>query len=268
MLRSTKGIHLYTKNYLIDKPQARILITHGLAEHCERYAHVAEAFNKVGFDVYTFDLRGHGKSGGTKAFVKNIDEYREDLEVVYNSVPKDLPFFMLGHSMGGLITMVFLMFRERNDIKGVVFSGAALEIGEDITPLTQKVISFIGKFTPKLRTVKLDAKILTRDPEQVKLIDKDPLIYHGGTKAGLGLAIINAINAMKPQFKDFNFPVLIMHGGSDKLTNIDGSISLFDQCKTKDKTLKIWEGAFHEIFNEINRKEIIDYTATWLKARI
>ena len=268
MIRSTGGINLFTKNYLIEKPKARILITHGLAEHCERYAHVAEAFNKIGFDVYTFDLRGHGKSEGPKVFVKNMDEYREDLEVVYNSVPKDLPFFMLGHSMGGLITLMFLMFRERTDVKGVVFSGAALEIGEDITPVTQKVIAFLGKITPILGTVKLDSKILTRDPEEVKKIDNDPLIFHGGTKAGLGLALLNGINDMKTQFKNFNYPVLIMHGGSDKLTNIAGSKALFAQCESKDKTLKIWEEAFHEIFNEINRKEIIDYTAQWLEARI
>jgi alpha-beta hydrolase superfamily lysophospholipase len=268
MLKSTGSINLFTQNYFVKEPVGNILLVHGLAEHCGRYTHVAEAFNNIGLNVYCFDLRGHGKSDGPRAFVKSIDEFREDVEAVYNSIPKGLPLFILGHSLGGLITLNFLMFRERTDIVGVIFSGAALEIGEDITPFTQKVVTFIAKIAPKLPTVKLDPKTVSRDPKEVEKYINDPLNYHGGTKAGLGLAMLNGINELKSQFIDFNYPVLIMHGEADKLTNPEGSKTFYNLCTSSDKTMKMWDGAFHEIFNEINKEDIIQYTAHWIKERI
>ncbi|MBK9737506.1 MAG: alpha/beta fold hydrolase [Saprospiraceae bacterium] len=142
MIKSSNGIKLYTKNYLLDQPKANLLLIHGLNEHCERYAHVAKALNSIGVSVYTFDLRGHGRSEGARSFVKNIDEYREDVENVYRSIPKNIPFFLLGHSMGGLIAVDFLTFNERTNVRGIILSGPALEVGEDITPLTKKIVSF------------------------------------------------------------------------------------------------------------------------------
>lgn len=268
MVQALGGIKLFTQNYFVKSPKANVLITHGLAEHCGRYAYVAESFNKIDCNVYTYDLRGHGRSEGDKAFISNFDEYRQDLEIVYNTIPKGLPIFVLGHSMGGLISFNFLQFRERPDIKGVILSGAALAVGKNINPFTQKIISILAQFAPRLPTVKLNAKILTNDPEEIEKAENDPLIYHKGTKAGLGNVLLNAILAANTHFKGFKYPVLIMHGQADTLANPQGSEDLYKQCISSDKTLKLWKGAFHEIFNETNRKEILDYTSNWLKKRI
>lgn len=268
MLKSTNGINLYTKNFLVENAKASLLLIHGLGEYCERYAHVAKALNDIYVNVYAFDLRGHGLSEGERAFITSIDEYREDVEKVYRTVPKDLPFFVLGHSMGGLIATHFLLFNERADVKGVVLTGAALEVGEDISPLKQKVIRLLNKISPKIKTVKLDANNISRDPATVKAYTSDPLIYHEGGKAGLAVALLDAIAAIKPQFKSFNYPVLIMHGETDKITNPAGSKQLFEECSSSDKTLKLWEGAFHEIYNETNQADVIKATTAWLKARI
>ncbi len=79
--------------------------------------------------------------------------------------------------------------------------------------------------------------------------------------------MINAINEAKKNFGRFDYPVLIMHGGADKITNPVGSQALYDQCKSKDKTIKIWEGAYHEIFNEINKQDVIEYMTSWVAER-
>jgi acylglycerol lipase len=229
---------------------------------------VAEAFNKIGLNVYTFDLRGHGQSEGQKVNVKSVDEYREDVETVYRSIPKNLPFFILGHSMGGLIVVDFLLFNERNDVKGVILTGAALEVGEDISPLLLKLANFIGSIAPNLNTQKLDAKLVSTDPTEVAKYVNDPLNYLGGTKAGLGKAVLNRIAELKPKYQYFDYRVLIMHGGTDKITNINGSKALYAEAKSADKTLKIWEGDFHEIFNEVNKAEVIDFTCNWINERI
>ena len=268
MIKSSTGIKLYTKNYLVDKPKANLLLIHGLNEHCERYAHVAKALNFIDVNVYTYDLRGHGRSEGERSFVKDIDEYREDTENVYRSIPKNLPFFILGHSMGGMIAVDFLLFNERTSVSGVILSGAALEVGEDITPFTKKIVSFLGKIVPHLRTVKLDPTKISRDPAQVELYKTDELISLDGAKAGLALALLNAIYKLKKQYKLFSYPVLIMHGGEDKITNPEGSKALYNQCISKDKTLHIWEGAYHEIFNEINKDEVINMMTSWISTRM
>lgn len=268
MLKSTNGIELFTKNYIVDKATASLLIIHGLGEYSERYVHVIKAFNEIGVNVYTFDLRGHGHSSGERAFVTNIDEYREDAEKVYRTVPKDLPFFVLGHSMGGLIAVHFLLFNERNDVKGVILSGSALEPGDDVTPLKQRIIRLLAKVSPKIKTVKLNPDDISRSKETVEAYKNDPLIYHDGGKAGLSVALLDGIELQKKRFTEFDYPFLIMHGEADKITNSEGSKSLYEQSKSSDKTLKIWDGAFHEIFNEVNQDEIIRYAVDWLRIRI
>jgi len=268
MIKSSHDIELFTKDYIVKNPKANLLIVHGLHEHCERYRHVAKSLNDIGVNVFTFDLRGHGKSSGPKNLIKDIDEYRQDVENVYRSISKDIPFFILGHSMGGLIVFHFLMFQERTEIAGVILSGSALEFGEDITPITIKVVKVIGKWLPGLKTTKLNPDNISRDKHEVELYKTDPLITRHGAKAGLGLALINAIASAKEMFKDFNFPVLIMHGGDDKITNPEGSAALYETCASQDKTLQIWEGAYHEIFNEINKEEILAFMNNWVSARI
>jgi alpha-beta hydrolase superfamily lysophospholipase len=268
MVKSSRGILLHVKNYIIKDAKANVLIIHGLNEHCGRYTHVASALNEIGISVYTFDLRGHGKSEGEPSFVKDIDEYREDVENIFRTIPKNIPLFILGHSMGGMIAVKFLLFNEKTQVSGVILTGAALEVGTDITPLTQKVVGFLGKVAPKLKTVKLDPTSISRDPLEVEKYINDPLIHREGGKAGLALALLNEIKALKQQFKNFTYPVLIMHGESDKITNPEGSKSLYQQAVHKDKTLKLWEGAYHEIFNETNKAEVIAYMVSWIKNRL
>ena len=268
MQTTSDGFQLYTKNYLLANPNANLLLVHGMGEHCERYTHVAAALNTLGISVYSFDLRGHGKSTGDRVFIKDIAEYREDVETIYKTVPKDLPLFILGHSMGGLITLNFLLHQVRTEIKGVVLSGAALAVGDDITPVTQFVLKLVGNFLPQLKTLKLDPKSISRDEKIVEEYQTDPLIYHEGAKAGTGLALLKAIKEITPKFKDFNYPALFMHGEADKIVNPQGTKDLFAECKSTDKTLKIWDNAYHEIFNEINKNEVIDLMVKWIADRI
>jgi alpha-beta hydrolase superfamily lysophospholipase len=267
MLQTTNNLQLYTQNYLIDNAKGSVMITHGLGEYADRYAHVAHALNDAGLNVYTFDLRGHGHSEGERAFANSMHEYREDAEAVFATIPQDLPIFVLGHSMGGLITLLFLMHQKRK-VKGVVFSGAAFEPGEDITSFVIFITKILAKFFPRLQTTKLNPTSISRDPQTVAAYAADPLIYHGGIKTGLGLAFLKAFDEVKPRFGEFDYPVLIMHGEADKLTNIKGSKELYAKAASQDKTLKIWEGAYHEIFNETNRQEVIEMTTNWIKERL
>ena len=143
MLTSSDGFKLQVKNWHTKDAKASLLLVHGLGEHSARYEHVAQALNDISVNVYSFDLKGHGLSEGPRAFIKDISEYRADLETVYQQTPKNLPLFMLGHSMGGLIVTDFLLDSAKTDVKGVVLTGAALEAGDDINAFKKILINFL-----------------------------------------------------------------------------------------------------------------------------
>jgi alpha-beta hydrolase superfamily lysophospholipase len=265
---SNSNLNLHIQQFKIKNNKANIVIVHGLHEHSGRYAHVIAALNEAGLGVYTFDLRGHGQSDGVKNFISDIDEYRQDMENVLRQVPTDKPLYLLGHSMGGLIVMNYMLYRDRADISGVILSGPALEIGDDVSPMAIKILGVVGKYLPQLKTVKVKPSQISRDFNEVEKYKNDPLNSLHGTKAGLGIALLTAIQELKPKFPQFTHPILIMHGGADTITNPEGSRLLSETCESKDKTLKIWEDAYHEIFNEINKDEVIEYMLDWIKARI
>ncbi|MFT4653163.1 MAG: alpha-beta hydrolase superfamily lysophospholipase [Patiriisocius sp.] len=268
MPTSSDGFKLHTKNWLINDAKASLILVHGLGEHSARYEHVASALNNLGVNVYSFDLRGHGLSEGPRAFIKNISEYRTDLKTVYDSTPKDLPLCMLGHSMGGLIVTDFLLHRDIKDIKAVILTGPALEPGDDITPFKKWLIRALNWISPNLRTIKVDPTKISREQAEVEKYINDPLMFTEAGKAGIGVALLNSMADVKTQFCHFNYPLLIMHGEADQITNPDGSKALYNQSPSKDKTLKIWDDAFHEVFNETNKTEVIAYMTSWLSARI
>ena len=96
-------------------PKAVVVIVHGYAEHSSRYIHVAEHLIRHGYAVYAFDLRGHGRSEGTRAFVRSFDDYLADLACFLTRVNKrepGKPIFLLGHSMGGTIVTLFAATRQ------------------------------------------------------------------------------------------------------------------------------------------------------------
>lgn len=268
MLQTPDGFSLFTQNNLVENAKAHVLIVHGLGEHCLRYQHVAKALNAKGFNVFAFDLRGHGQSSGERGLITNISEYLEDVKCVKANVPNHLPFFMIGHSMGGLITLQYLLDQSPFPLKGVVLTSAALEVGADITPFKQFVIKLLAFISPKFKTVKLDPTSISRDSNTVQNYINDPLIYHDAGKAGLGVALLSAIKNIKLRFSNLAYPVLLMHGTADTLTNPEGTKALYAQSVSQDKTLKLWEGAYHELFNETNQTEVIDYMTAWINERV
>jgi alpha-beta hydrolase superfamily lysophospholipase len=262
------NIKLYQKNYIASHPRAAILLIHGLHEHCERYHELGELFQTNEISVYTFDLRGHGKSEGEKHFISSVDEYVEDVKMVFADIPKNLPLYVLGHSMGGLIAVNFLLANKDHKISGLILSGAALKPGKDITPFKEKLVRWLAVFFPKLKTVPVKPELVSRDKNEVNKYKNDPMIPLHGAKAGLGVALLNSMDNIKDRFSEISIPTLIMHGEADQLTDPDGSKIFFNNVGSQDKTLQIWPGCYHEIFNEINKSDILDYTLKWVEQRI
>lgn len=219
--------------------------------------------------MFRFDLQGHGESGGLTAYVDRFDDYVSDFSEVADRVSgyaRDLPTFVIAHSMGALITATHIL-KHPEAFKGAIYTGGLFKVNEDISPFLQKISGVISAIMPKFKALKLDYGLLSRDPEVVKISAQDPLHYKGGMRARTGAELLKATKAIEGRLADWKLPVLILHGGNDQLTKPEASHNLFKHSTAEDKTLKIYDGAYHELLHEINRKDVMNDITDWLQER-
>jgi alpha-beta hydrolase superfamily lysophospholipase len=281
------GQPLFTRRWLPDgDAMAVVLIVHGYAEHCGRYDYAGRWLAERGYAVEAFDLRGHGKSPGRRAFVRSFDEYIVDLKAVLEDVRRrhaGKPLFLLGHSMGGAIVPLYVIrehpevgggvvaeaFQPRpEEIAGIILSGPGIRGRRSAPRPVVWLFRLIGRFFPKLRLTKLAAGDVSRDPEVVASYDADPLNYRRGMPAGTLVAMIDAGREIHDNMERFSLPLFIVHGSEDALTDPAGSQELFERASTEDKELKIYPGLFHEVLNEPEKDQILADIARWLDAHI
>jgi len=259
---------IFEKTWSCDAPKGLVIITHGIAEHIGRYEHVAQALVRGGYQVIGWDLRGHGKSLGKRNYINRFTEYLDDLAEVLKRVRKnypELPIFLMGHSLGGGITTYFTIDRKPN-VSGLVLSGASVKVSDDISPLLQKISGVLSVLVPKLPAIKLDSSFISKDPAVVTDYDTDPLNYRGGILARTGSELLKSTKIISARMAELELPMLIMHGGEDKLADVSGSEMLHAKVSSKDKTLKIYEGLYHEIMNEPEKEQVFADILAWLDA--
>lgn len=248
--------------------KANIIIIHGLAEHSGRYVHVADYLVNHGYAVATFDLRSHGQSDGKKTFIRSFDDFLSDVDLFLKRVRERHPnqkLFLLGHSMGGTITTLFALTRTP-DVKGLILSSATLKLSDTISPFLVRISAVLGMLAPKLTTITIDSSAISRDPDVVKKYDTDPLVYRGGIPARTGAEFNRAIKLIQGQMELVTLPLLILAGTADRLSDPAGSQQLYERAQAKDKTLKLYEGFYHEILNEPEKEMVLSDIVRWLEA--
>lgn len=266
------GKELYLQAWIPEEFKAAVLIVHGLAEHSSRYAHFAQFLNDNGYAVYTFDGRGHGKSaaGTPDAFYESIDDYTKDVDALYGKMKAHAngkPCFIFGHSMGGCVVSYYEITHQP-DTTGILLSGPAVVVGDDISPFLVRVSKFLSRVAPQMATTTLDGNSISRDPAVVDKYNNDPLNYRGGIRARVGAEMLKAIDVITSRRADFKNPVLIMHGTADRLTAPKGSQALYDGVSSADKSLKMYEGLYHELVNEPEKELVMNDMLAWMAARI
>jgi acylglycerol lipase len=267
MFTTTGGRRLFERSWLPDgSPTAAVVIIHGYAEHSGRYRHVAERLVDNGYAVHAFDLCGHGRSDGRRAFVRSLDEHVADLRSFVARVHQQepgLPLFVLGHSMGGTVVAMFLASSEPS-LRGAILSGAGLKLRGGPARIMELLLSILGRLAPKLPLGKLRSEEISRDPAVVSSYDDDPLVYRGRMQAGTAAALIRAVRTVASRMNRITVPLLLLHGTSDKLTEPDGSRDLYQRANSRDKTLKLYEGLYHEVLNEPEKERVLNDVVQWL----
>jgi len=269
---SHDGKKLYLQAWMTDKPKASLLLIHGLGEHSSRYMPIVEKICGLGVSVFTFDGRGHGKSaiGKPSAYFESYKDYLKDIDALFQKVKSyvpGVPAFLYGHSMGGGLAAAYVL-DYKAEAAGVILSSPAIKEAEGTSKLLIAVGGIISKYFPRFKALKLDATKISRIPSEVEKYLNDPLVYTEAIPARTGNELLTMMRSIQKKASDFDLPLLLIHGSADGLTNPKGSEIFFEKAKSKDKTLKIFPGGFHELINDSDRDEVIEFIVKWMKERI
>ena len=265
------GARLHCKAWLPGgRPKAIVLLVHGYAEHLGRYEHVAARLNRSGYGVYAVDHWGHGRSDGVPGFVPAFSVYVDGVEALLAQV-KTLqpaaPRILLGHSMGGLIAATTLL-RGQHEFVGAVLSGPAIKAAQEPPALTIAIAKLLSRIVPQLGVLQLDGSLVSRDPQVVAAYRADPLVYRGKVGARLGAELFAAMNEVQANAARITLPILLLHGAQDGLAAPAGSEFLHQHVGSTDKTLNLYPGLYHEIFNEPEQQLVLGDMVAWIDGHV
>jgi acylglycerol lipase len=266
-----KGLSLYYQCWLPDKsPKAVLLVAHGLAEHSGRYKNLVSYFVPKGYAVYTFDYRGHGKSEGLRSYVDRLSDYLADIKIFFDKVRKEqrrAKIFLVGHSMGGTLAVPYAI-EHQQELAGVITSAPSLVASSTVSPALIAIAGVVSALVPKVGVTVLDASTISRDKAVVDAYVNDPLVFRGKIPARTGAELAKMWKTLPEEMPKIKLPILIMQGTADRLSDPASSKLLYKRVGSKDKTLKLYKGFYHEIFNEPQHKQVMADMAAWLKEHL
>lgn len=262
------GVPIFATSWLPEgAPRDHLVLAHGYAEHLGRYRAVAKVFTDAGYAVHALDHRGHGKSGGTRAVIDSFANADADIDQLVDRVRRESGFArikLVGHSMGGSLALNYAL-NHPEKLSGLVLSGPA--IGGGLPKVQALLLSLISRIAPALGMIQLDAEAVSRDPQVVADYKADPLVFLGKVPARTAREMMHAISTYPARVGSMQLPCLLMHGSADSLVLAKDAQPVFDAIASPDKTVRIFDGLYHEIFNEPERLEVLVIVKDWLDAR-
>jgi alpha-beta hydrolase superfamily lysophospholipase len=263
-----RGVPIAHREWLPEgDARGTVVVAHGINEHGGRYAYVAERLAGDGWMVAAADHRGHGLSGGRRAAVERFDDWIADLDGyirdVLTAAPR--PLFLLGHSLGGLIATVYAL-RHQEVLDGLILSSPSVMPPAAMSPATLRAGRLLSRWASNLPVVALRLDAVSRDRAVVDAYRADPLVHLGRVRARTGAEILRAIDEVRGGISRLRLPVLAVQGTVDLLVDPGSARWVDSHVGSTDHTLHIYEGLYHEVFNEPERDAVLDDVAAWLDA--
>jgi alpha-beta hydrolase superfamily lysophospholipase len=273
--RTADGFELHCRSWMPAEPRGVIVIVHGLAEHGGRYAETAAFFAARGWAVLAGDLRGHGRSpdpAGRRVHVGRFSDFFHDVDAFLGAARTacpGLPIFLLGHSMGGLIAISYVL-RNSSGLGGAVVSSPALDAHPEFRPplLLRLLVGLLSRLAPRmLFPSDLDTSALSRDPEVVRAYLDDPLVS-SKVSARFYSEMMAAMQRVREQADALAIPMLLMQSGADRLVDPDAPARWATSAPPGRIEFVRWEGFYHEMFNEPEKGAVRERTLDWLNTRL
>jgi acylglycerol lipase len=266
----TGGITIFTRAWhpSSGEPRAVLVNVHGLKAHGGMFDWAGTELARRGIAVYGLDLRGHGRSGGAPLEVGAFGDWVSDVGGLFGIAraqnPK-LPIFVLGHSAGGVIALHWVRAHQA-EVAGFICHSFAQEVpGPD---LVLTLLRGIDHLAPHIGVLELKDEAFSRDPAFVERMKTDPLLSKAKYPAHSIAELSRADNRMKQEFDKVTLPVLILHGTRDKVTAPHGSKMFYEKAGSSDKTLKIYEGHYHDLLNDVGKEAVLDDIFAWIAAHV
>lgn len=268
--KSDDGLDMQALEWLPAGPKrALVVLVHGFDDHGARYAHVGEALAAAGFVLCSYDARGHGRSGGKRAWVARYEQLLDDVATFLDLATArhpGLPRFLYGHSMGGNQVINFLL-RRRPKLAGAIATSPWLELA--ITPPGWKraaarvAAALVGGLPIPTG---MDSSAISRDPEVVKAYDADPYV-RGRITPKLLVNVLDAGQWALAHAAELPVPLLLMHGEADRITSA-GASRRFARAAGPLVDFRGWPGGFHELHNEPEKAEVLKVITDWLGSKL
>jgi alpha-beta hydrolase superfamily lysophospholipase len=250
-------------------PRGRVVISHGYGEHGERYRHMAQWLNRAGWSVSAMDHRGFGRSGGIRGDAAGIRGPVEDLTFFLRQErARDaerapaLPQVLLGHSFGGLVALLALLWHPET-MEALIVTSPALKLRD--LPLPMKVLQQLFTWLAPHRPLGLagNKALVCSDPAMVQRYLEDPFCHHL-VSAGFVAAMLEGQRELLPYGAELDRPILLLEAGSDCVVDPDGAEALWSAVRPDLLCRHRLEGFYHEILHDLGRVEAQRLTGQWL----
>jgi lysophospholipase len=252
-------------------PRAGILLLHGFGEHAARYDALGRYLAGRGFLIIAPDARGHGKSGGRRGHVLRFDQYLDDLDALMRRVRSSEPledWFVLGHSMGGLVALRY-MLRSHDRYRGLIVSNPLLGLAVKVPVVKGLVGKLLSSVWPTLTMGnEIDPDHLSRDTSVGRAYMADPLVHHQVSTRWFTEMLDAVARTHAEAVTGIQAPTLFLLSTQDRIADASAARQLYDRLSCRSKELKVYEGLYHEIFNELEREAIFADVAGWLDQQL
>jgi acylglycerol lipase len=268
-IETTKGLTLNVRAW-IPEGAARgvVAIVPGFNSHSGYYTWVGAQLAAAGLATYAVDLRGRGASDGERFYVDTFTDYMADVDAMVTLARArhaGLPVFVLGHSAGGVVACLYTLDHQA-ELAGLICESFAFRVPAPDFALA--VLKGLSHLAPHAHVLRLKNEDFSRDPAVVAAMNADPLIAHESQPTKTVAEMVRADTWLEQNMPSFHLPLLILHGTADKATRPEGSRFFFDAATSSDKTLKLYDGYFHDPLNDTGKEQVLAEVTSWIAARL
>ena len=266
---SNGGLELFYRSWRPSStPRAVVVIVPGFNSHSGYYEWVGQQLTDRGLAVYAIDLRGRGQSEGERFYVDRFEDYVSDVHTLVTlarSRDAGLPMFLLGHSAGGVVACLYAASHQP-ELAGLICESFAFKVPAPDVALS--VLKGLSHVAPHAHVLRLKNEDFSRDPSIVQQMNADALIADEKQPTQTVAEMVRADQRLEREFPNFTLPLLILHGTNDKATKPSGSQQFYDSAGSRDKTLKLYDGAYHDLLNDTDRDRVLTDVTAWIDSHL